>query len=340
MAARSRSGRDEALPGPAAAMSGDWQGEASGGVAVYALLAQHSARVTGAISWTLAGTGQCVFAVSGTVSGASFRLSARRKSGATAPERCPDDSVFTGEARDQEIAVEDSPWGPFTLRPVDALRALAERCKQLLEARRWPELAGRLGMREVWAFDRALPVGEALDRLAAILGAAEDIHLWVERVLAAETAEAAGHLSLACCLMWGEAGSFADHERELELHLGFQRDGDGAWSIDYLGVTASRAGAAAAPTAAAVARPGPAGERAGPAALRSAPAGRTREAPAPPGGVLFDGGGEPVPPGYVRVLLPALVPEAAWRGTAAPATPAPPAPAPPAARKRGRKPPR
>jgi hypothetical protein len=329
MAARARSGRDEAQARSGASMSGDWHGGA-GEAAVYALLAQHGEVVTGAISWAVAGVGQCVLAVSGKVKGVSFRLSGKCKSGATAPQRCPDDSVFTGKIRGQEIAVETSPWGRFTLHPVDALRALAERGKELLEAKRWTELGELLTLREVWAFDRALPVAEALRRLAAILDAAEDIHLWVERVLAAETAAASGHLSLACCLMWGEAASFADHERELDLHLGFRRGGDGAWSIDYLGVTASRpaaAAAAAAGTAPArlrrvAAAPGPeTGQESEPGqGPETGPGPGQRPAPGPgpaPGGLVLDGGAEPVPPGYVRVLLPALVPAAAWSGTVA-----------------------
>ncbi len=363
---------------PSAMLSGDWDGEA-GGAAIHALLAQDGAMVTGAISWTRAGTGQCVLAVTGSAAGAAFRLTGQRKDdGASAPQLCPDGSVFEGEAGDQALVVARSPWGAFVLRPADALRALAERCRWLLEARRFAELAELLPIDQVWAFDRPLPLAAARARVEEVLGGAEDIHLWVERIVAAEAASpegpvgpaetrpadavgkgpggagtlgtdtagtggagpdapsAAGHLTLQCCLMWGEPQGFADHELELDLHLGFRRGPQGAWAIGYLGVTAPGGAAGREERAAAAGRPGRREPAAGAAPQERAAAGLASRGMAgggtPPGGTPLDGtppegtppaglvlaaaAGE-VPAGFARAYLPVLVPVDALRAAAA-----------------------
>ena len=86
-----------------------------------------------------------------------------------------------------------------------------------------PTFESLLGFPAVWVFDRSMPVPEGVGHLRTMFDAAVDIHLWVERLLKFESSDGAGHLSLNCCLMWGEQGNFKDHEVELDLHFGFHR---------------------------------------------------------------------------------------------------------------------
>jgi len=120
---------------------------------------------------------------------------------------------------------------------LDAFRDLAQRFKTRIEQKRWEELAGLLRFPDVWTFDRSMPVTEGIGHLKTILDDAVDTHLWVEKLLKFESADGSGHLSINCCLMWGEPGNFKDHEVELDLHFGFRRADGGDWSIAYLGVT-------------------------------------------------------------------------------------------------------
>lgn len=120
---------------------------------------------------------------------------------------------------------------------LDAFRDLAQRFKTRIEQKRWAELEGLLPFPDVWTFDRSMPVAEGIGHLKTILDDAVDTHLWVEKLLKLESADGAGHLSINCCLMWGEQGNFKDHEVELDLHFGFRRADGGDWSITYFGVT-------------------------------------------------------------------------------------------------------
>lgn len=130
----------------------------------------------------------------------------------------------------------DGAIDPALERPQAVLRGLAWALKRAVEQRRWDELAWRIESAEVWAFDRPLPTAEALGHVAAILDGTEDLFLDADRVLKAEIDGDRAHLSLACCLMWGEAGSWREHEYELDLHAGFRRRGE-TWAIAYLGAT-------------------------------------------------------------------------------------------------------
>ena len=130
-----------------------------------------------------------------------------------------------------------------TSTDLDAFRDLAQQLKTHIEQKRWAELADLLRFPDVWTFDRSMPVAEGIGHLKTMFDDAVDTHLWVEKLLKFESADGAGHLSINCCLMWGEPGNFKDHEVELDLHLGFRRadvaDGadGGDWSISYFGVT-------------------------------------------------------------------------------------------------------
>jgi hypothetical protein len=120
----------------------------------------------------------------------------------------------------------------------DRLRNQAQIFKRLFEAKRWAELGEHVRVSELWTFDRPMPMAEALGHLETIFRNAIDMHLWVERILKAEATESAGHLSLNCCLMWGEEGTFKEHEFEMDLHFGFRHVAtEAAWEITYLGVT-------------------------------------------------------------------------------------------------------
>jgi hypothetical protein len=188
---------------------------------------------------------------------------------------------------------------------VDALREQAQQLKRLLEGKRWTELGALLDLPQVWVFDRPFPPPQAVALAESVLAEAQDIHLYVERILKAETEGDRGHLSLNCCLMWGEPQGLKDHEFELDLHLGFGRTADGAWSIRYLGVT-----------------PGTPEEIPFPEDPREAP-GAAASAQTPPGPLLAAPESGPIPPGHVLAYLPVVVPAGALRAApgSAPAGP-------------------
>jgi hypothetical protein len=175
----------------------------------------------------------------------------------------------------------------------DRLRNQAQIFKQLFETRRWAELGEHVRVAELWTFDRPMPMAEALGHLETIFRNAIDIHLWVERILKAETTESAGHLSLNCCLMWGEEGTFKEHEFEMDLHFGFRPAAtEAAWEISYLGVTPGTVEEV----------PFPKDEK-----DKDTKDGRDgKDLPVAPVALAADP--EPVPAGYVRVYVPALVP--------------------------------
>jgi hypothetical protein len=207
---------------------------------------------------------------------------------------------------------------PAWYTDVDDLREIADRLRKHIEARRWSEVASLLALDQVWAFDRPLPLAEGVAALAAVLGDAVDIHLWVEKILKAQAADGAGHLTLNCCLMWGERGNFKDHEVELDLHLGFGRDAAGRWAFRYLGVTAGTPERVPFPQ-----ERREAGQDVAAAGRGAAAAGRAA-APGTAAGALALAGAAPlaVPPGQVLAYLPVLVPAAALAAAAAPPSPA------------------
>lgn len=120
---------------------------------------------------------------------------------------------------------------------LDAFRDLAQRFKTSIEQKRWADLQGLLRFPHAWTFDRSMPVTEGIGHLRTIFDDAVDVHLWVEKMLKFEAANGTGHLSINCCLMWGEPGNWKDHEVELDLHFGLRRPEGGDWSISYFGVT-------------------------------------------------------------------------------------------------------
>jgi hypothetical protein len=199
----------------------------------------------------------------------------------------------------------DVPVAPTFPTDLDRLRGLAQAFKLLFEARRWAELGEHVRVPWLWTFDRPMTTAEALGHLETIFRNAIDMHLWIERILKAETGETDGHLSLNCCLMWGEEGTFKDHEFEMDLHFGFRRTGapenaehDG-WEITYLGVSPG--------TAENIPFPQDEKDKKDDKDGKDEPGMTTAPLPLPAAD------GEPVPPGYVRVWMPALVPAGALR---------------------------
>jgi hypothetical protein len=110
--------------------------------------------------------------------------------------------------------------------------------KSCLEAKDWPELARTLDLPSVWAFDRPLPVAAAVSLLGELFAGAEDLKLLVTAVRHWETRDDEIRASFVSCLMWGEAGTWAEHEFEFDLHLGSRTRADGEWRVSYLGLTA------------------------------------------------------------------------------------------------------
>jgi len=123
---------------------------------------------------------------------------------------------------------------PDATPPFLRLAALG-RLRSLFQAKRWSELEEAMGAGPVWAFDRPLSPAECVRHLAAVFGPAEDLQLLVmgNRPRASEGDEVRN--SFHCCLLWGEAGSWEEHELELDLHLGSRPDGEGGWRVSYLG---------------------------------------------------------------------------------------------------------
>jgi hypothetical protein len=109
--------------------------------------------------------------------------------------------------------------------------------KALLEAKNWAALGRTLDMPSLWAFDRPLPVAESMRLLAELFAGAQELKLLVTAVRRREMRGGEHRSSFACCLMWGEAGSWTEHEVELELHLGSRALAGGGWHVSYLGVT-------------------------------------------------------------------------------------------------------
>lgn len=226
--------------------------------------------------------------------------------------------TIPSDDRPAEGAGSEAAARPAWFTEVDDLRRIADRLKKLIEARRWAEVEALLALDQVWAFDRPLPLAEAVAALAAVLGDAVDIHLWVEKILKAQAADGAGHLTLNCCLMWGEAGNFKDHELELDLHLGFAQGAGGSWAFRYLGVTPGTPEQIPFPQ-----EPAAAKDERPTADPATHAADAATDVPPPialalPGALPFA-----APPGQVLAYLPVLVPA----GTLQPPSPRPTAPA-------------
>jgi len=111
--------------------------------------------------------------------------------------------------------------------------------KSCLEAKDWTALARALDLPSVWVFDRPLAVAAAVDLLGEIFAGAEDLKLLVTAVRHWETRGDEIRASFVSCLMWGEAGTWAEHEFEFDLHLGSLARADGGWRVSYLGLTAA-----------------------------------------------------------------------------------------------------
>lgn len=110
--------------------------------------------------------------------------------------------------------------------------------KAMFQAKRWRELEVALGDRPVWAFDRPLPPAECVRLLAKRFELAEDLHVLVM----GNRSRGGGRdgemrNSYHCCVLWGEVGSWQEHEMEVDLHLGAKADGAGAWRVSYLGLS-------------------------------------------------------------------------------------------------------
>ncbi len=211
---------------------------------------------------------------------------------------------------------------PAWFTDVDDVRQLSDRLKRLIEERRWPEVESLVGLDAIWAFDRPMPLGEAVAAAAAVLEHAVDIHLWFEKILKAQAADGAGHLTLNCCLMWGEEGNLKDHEFDFDFHLGFGQDSAGAWGFRYLGVTPGTPEYVPFPTEGKPAHGEAPAASTATGTAAAAPAAWTLAAPA---AWALAGGGLALPPGHVVAYLPVVVPAAALAGGPA-SVPAPAAP--------------
>jgi hypothetical protein len=126
----------------------------------------------------------------------------------------------------------DAGDGPELLR-LTALGPL----KALFQAKRWSELEAVVGDVPVWAFDRPLPPRECRRFLAELFDPAVDLHVLVTAHRARGNQGGEVRSSFRCCVVWGEAGSWEEHEMELDLHLGSKPDGAGMFRVCYLGVS-------------------------------------------------------------------------------------------------------
>jgi hypothetical protein len=125
--------------------------------------------------------------------------------------------------------------GDGTGPPGLELPALA-RLRSAFKDKRWDAIASMIDAPWIWAFDRPLPVPEAVRALGALFDAALDLELLVTAALQRARRGDEARDSFRCCVMWGEPGGWREHELEFDLHLGAP-SGGGA-RLSYLGLTA------------------------------------------------------------------------------------------------------
>lgn len=131
-------------------------------------------------------------------------------------------------------------------RAAETIGGLGDRLKSHFEAKRWRELGELLDLPSVWFLDAPKDLDEALGLAAEVLGEANDVEVSLVRVLSSEPGSAARG-SYTCCLAWIEPPAWKQHEVQFDLHLGFEQNGAGRWTVAYLGVTRAAAEMAAPP---------------------------------------------------------------------------------------------
>lgn len=129
----------------------------------------------------------------------------------------------------------------------EELQALASRLKQAIEEKAWDDLRSLLPIDSVWLIDRNRTVDEAVQEIQHVLEPAADIQIALERVLKADVAADTANLSVVSRILWSDETTWNEHDAEVEMHLGFRRNGD-EWKFSSLGFTR----AAAPPSAASV----------------------------------------------------------------------------------------
>jgi hypothetical protein len=120
---------------------------------------------------------------------------------------------------------------PLRLGPLENFRGLLERSL-------WQELEQQLP-EHLWIFDRPYTPAQFRNALEELLGTAIDIKLLVLTMLKQQETGEMLQAGYTCCLLWGERGSWNDHELEFDLHLGYKVSA-GDWKLSYLGILPAR----------------------------------------------------------------------------------------------------
>jgi hypothetical protein len=168
----------------------------------------------------------------------------------------PDPISFAADALTSLIAERDAPARPLRTggrnEPAaaqDDFRALSavHELGRVLASRSWGELQSLIAGAALWAFDRPLTGDELLDTAQRLLAGAVDVKLlllhvwkrevWKSEVRKLESGEERSHLTLAAVLLWGEQGSWREHELPFDLHVELRAE-NGGFCFDSIVMTA------------------------------------------------------------------------------------------------------
>jgi len=109
--------------------------------------------------------------------------------------------------------------------------------------RDWNGIEALLDCDRVWTFDRPITVDEFATTLDELFRDAVDLDLLISGMRFEGASGDNRRDSFRCCVMWGETGSWKEHEFEFDLHVGSKLNSEGEWRVSHLGLTYMQEGA-------------------------------------------------------------------------------------------------